>query len=300
MIRVITDSTSSIPEGIRNELGIQVLSLSINHESESFLEAEADLDAFYRNIYQMIDNIPTSSQPCPQRTAEVLAEAAAAGDQVVGVFISDKWSGTFNTVTQIAAEVAQSFPDFQYALVNSLANCMELGLAAIAAAKAARSGADLDKCVEAVHRSLKSSRILFSPESLRFLEAGGRIGHAAALIGQMVSICPILTVVDGEATTLAKTRSHRKAMDKMIKTMQADATSAGGLKEVAVHYIGSRETAAAWAKETIESLLGRPPILCPASPVIGVHVGPAVGIAYECNGPVEGKHVQAHPEVVCS
>ncbi|MDO4502968.1 MAG: DegV family protein [Coriobacteriia bacterium] len=300
MIRVITDSTSSIPEEIRTELGIQVVSLSINHGDHSFLEAEADLDAFYQDIYDFIDNIPTSSQPSPQRIAEVLSDAAAAGDPVLGVFISDRWSGTFNTVCQLAEEVATRFPGFQYALVNSLANCMELGLAAIAGAEAARDGASLDDCLAATLRSLDNSRILFSPESLRFLEAGGRIGKAAALIGNMISICPILTVVDGEATDLAKARSHKKAMSRMVKVMQEDAQAAGGLHNVAVHYIGSRDVAEQWAKDAIDPILGRPAILCPASPVIGVHVGPAVGIAYECNGPVKDKHVSARPEVVRS
>lgn len=153
MVRIITDSTSSIPQDIRAELGIEVTSLIINRNGEELVESETDLDAFYKDIYEMADNIPTSSQPPLGKVREV---------------------------------------------VESIA----------------KTGASLDDCIQAANTSLHSTRFVFAPESLLFLQKGGRIGKAAALIGNMISLTPVLTVNDGEASTFSKCRTQKKALAK--------------------------------------------------------------------------------------
>ena len=62
-----------------------------------------------------------------------------------------------------------------------------------------------------------------------------------------------------------------------------------GLKHVVVHYIGDKAPAVAWAREVVEPLIGRTVSVLPVSPVIGLHVGPAVGLAYECASALAGK-----------
>lgn len=62
-----------------------------------------------------------------------------------------------------------------------------------------------------------------------------------------------------------------------------------GLRNVAVHYIGSCVPAFEWARDVIDPLVGKTVMVLPASPVIGVHVGPAMGLAYECAAPIEGQ-----------
>lgn len=121
--------------------------------------------------------------------------------------------------------------------------------------------------------------------------------HAEQLLGGVINITPILTVKDGEAATAAKTRSQKKAMAKIVKLFEED-IAAYGLKNLVVHYIGSKIPAEKWAEEVINPLVGFKARVVPASPVIGVHVGPAVGIAYECKQRIEGKFTAATPEVV--
>ena len=297
MVRVITDSTSSIPVDVRNDLGIGRISLVISRAGRSYIEAETDLDAFYQDIYEMIDDIPTSSQPSQQDVRNVLERIQADGDDALGIFISSKMSGTFETFLRIAKEVAAEHPGFKFAAIDSMTNCMELGHSVVAGAKAAKEELGLEDCAAAVEESLHSSRFLFTPESLRFLEKGGRIGKAAALIGGVINITPILTVKDGEAATAAKTRSQKKAMAKIVKLFEED-IAAYGLKNLVVHYIGSKIPAEKWAEEVINPLVGFKARVVPASPVIGVHVGPAVGIAYECKQRIEGKFTATTPEVV--
>ncbi len=281
---------------MREELGIEALSLVINRGGRSYVEAETDLDAFYQDIYEMVDDVPTSSQPSPEDAKELLECIQADGDEALGIFISSKMSGTFETFLRIAREVAQEHPGFKFAVIDSMTNCMELGHAVLAAAQTARDGRDLQACA-AAENTLYSGRFLFTPESLRFLEKGGRIGKAAALIGNVMSIAPILTVKDGEASTAGKTRTQKRAMAKIVKIWQED-VAACGLRNLTVHYIGSKTPAEEWAEEVINPLVGFKVRVVPASPVIGVHVGPAVGIAYECAERIKDKFTDIVPEVV--
>ena len=86
-------------------------------------------------------------------------------------------------------------------------------------------------------------------------------------------------------------------MAKIVKTLEDD-ISHYGLKELTVHYIGSKVPAERWANEVINPLVGFKARVLPASPVIGVHVGPAVGIAYECNSRISNKYTFAGPEII--
>lgn len=108
---------------------------------------------------------------------------------------------------------------------------------------------------------------------------------------------PILAVKEGEAATAAKTHSQKKAVAKIVKLFEED-VAAYGLNTLVIHYIGSKIPAEKWAEEVINPLVGFKARVVPASPVIGVHVGPAVGIAYECKQRIEGKFTGPSPEVV--
>lgn len=288
MLRVITDSTVSLPADMVEEYGIEELSLFVHKDGVDHVESEMDLDEFYQDIYGMVDNIPTSSQPALGLIEARFEEAAKAGDEVLAIILSGKLSGTVETFANVAKRVTEKYPDFKCSVIDSLTTCLEEGWPVIAGAVARNAGYGLDECRKKVLESMHSTRFIFAPESLRFLEAGGRIGKASALIGNILNISPVLTVKDGFATTYGKVRTQKKAMAKMVNVFKDD-IKACGLKNIVVHYIGSKDLAEKWAREDVEPLVGEKVRVLPASPVIGVHVGPAVGLAYECCKPLPGK-----------
>ena len=156
MVRVITDSTSSIPKAILDELGIEVLSLIINRKNIEYVEADTDLDAFYQDIYDMADDIPTSSQPSPDEVKQVLEACALAHEDVLGIFISSKMSGTFESFVHLAREISSEHPTFNFIAIDSTTNCMEMGFAVIAAARAASKGCSLQECAQEAEKTLRS------------------------------------------------------------------------------------------------------------------------------------------------
>lgn len=288
MIRVITDSTASIPRAIVEGNDIEVVTMFLHYNDVEYQDATMDVDAFYQDIYEMVDNIPTSSQPSQAKLEEVFERAAAAGDDVIGVFMSSEMSGTVSGALRAARSVAAHHPEFKYRIVDTTSNSMDEGWAVLAAVAARDAGCSLDKCAEIAADAVARTRFLFTPESLRFLKAGGRIGSAAALLGSVMRLCPILTVTDGETATYAKVRTHKKALATIAAKFKSDVENYG-LKNVIVHYIGSPEEARAWAREIIEPICKHEVAVAPVSPVIGLHVGPAVGVAYECERVLPGK-----------
>ena len=297
MIRIVTDSTASIPREVAMGNNLEVVTMYLNYNGREYEDATMDVDAFYEDIQDMVDNIPTSSQPSQASLEGVFERAAEAGDEVLGIFMSSRMSGTVDGALHAARSVAARCANLRYRIVDSTSNSFDEAWAVLAAAAGRSAGCTLDQCTDIAVKSIKSSRYLFTPESLRFLKAGGRIGNASALLGSVMKLCPIITVCDGESTTFAKVRTHKRALEAIAKQFKDDIAEYG-LKNVVVHYIGSSVGAARWAHDVIEPMCGREVAVIPVSPVIGLHVGPAVAVSYECEKELPGKVTSNYPPIV--
>ena len=156
---------------------------------------------------------------------------------------------------------------------------MQLGYAALAAAKAAKSGKTIQEVVAAANEVILHSRFLFTPDTLTYLKKGGRIGNASALLGTLLQIKPILTVNDGKTTVFTKVRTKKKAIEALINGLMEDLKERD-LGEVIVHHINCPDEGTALAKKLSETL-HHPVQIQSIGPVIGAHVGPgSIGLAY--------------------
>ncbi len=278
-VSVITDSTASMPPEEIAEFGLDVVSLWVNDGDTNIADVDIDLTSFFKRL----DNIavlPTSSQPSVEALVTAFTTVIERGDDVVGVFISEQMSGTVQAARLAKQMVVEEFPAARIEIVDGRSNCMQEGYAALAAATAARAGESIERCVQAAVDTTKRTRFLFSPASLEYLRKGGRIAAASALLGGLLQLRPILTVEDGVVNTFAKVRTTSKALSEMGRQFKADVDE-HGLAQVIVHNIGDATPAIAFAREFVEPVVGGPVRVVPTSAVIGVHVGPAVGIVYE-------------------
>lgn len=278
-VQVVTDSVASIPPAYAKSLGLEVVSLFVNDGERQEADLDIDLDEFYRRLADMA-HLPTSSQPSVESLVSCFRTAVQRGQDVLGVFISGKMSGTVDTALMAADMVRSEIPGAAIEVLDSRSNSLQEGFAAIAAAKAAQAGEALERCADAARNTMARTRYLFTPQTLEYLRRGGRIGTASALIGSLLQVRPILTVQDGETTTFAKVRTQGRALAEMTRQFDDDVRRYG-LRNVAVHYISDRAAAQAYAREQIGPLVQHDVEVVPVSPVIGLHVGPAVAIVYE-------------------
>lgn len=297
MLRIITDSTASIPPSLSKDGDMSVASLYVRYDGEEHLETEMDIDAFYGTLEERIDDIPTSSQPSQHFFESFFEDAAHAGDDVLGIFISSALSGTYEGAVRAARTVQSHNIGLRCVLIDSTSTGGDEGFPVLDALEARQAGGGLEECAAAAQNAILCSRILFVPRTLEFLKAGGRIGRAAALLGSVIKIVPVITVLDGTPQVIAKVRTAKKAIAEMVKTFKDD-VEAYGLKRVMVQYIGPKTHSLDELHRTIEDFVGHPVDVMPVSPVIGVHVGPAVGISYECTQYVKGKLEMQPSELV--
>lgn len=276
-VQILTDSTSCMDEGLRKKYGIRILSLSVSFEDESFKETEISNDVFYKKMEEK--GIPKSSQPSIDDMLKEMKSVVSNGDSLLCIFISSKMSGTYSTAHVARDMVLEEYKDAKIEILDSGDNCMQLGYAAVSAAKAAKEGKSLEEVKLAAEENLKKSRFLFIPENLVYLRKGGRIGGASALIGNILKIIPILTVENGVTTVYAKVRTKKKAVTTMLNRMIEEVKSFG-IGEITVHHINCYDEAKKLAAE-IEDKLNIKPLICDIGPVIGLHVGPgSIGIVY--------------------
>lgn len=197
MIKVVTDSVASLPKELIEEENIEVVSLFLNEDGHEHVDATMDLDDFYTRIYDMADNPPTSSQPSQSTLEELFESFAKAGHEVLGIWISTGLSGAFDGVLRAARSVESRNINFKYCMIDSSSCGFDEAFPVLEGARAVREGKTLAEAAQTVLEAIKSTRFLFTPESLTFLKKGGRIGGAAALLGNLIKLAPVLTVVDG-------------------------------------------------------------------------------------------------------
>lgn len=277
-IKIVTDSTSYIPKEYVDRYDIKIVSLNVVMDGVSRREVDIDNKYFYEEMNKA-NEIPKSSQPIPEEMLNTFKDIVNCGDSIVGIFLSSKMSGTYSNANMIKNMILEDYPQSKIEILDSKTNCMQMGFSAIKAGEAAKEGKSIEEVVIIAQNVLDNSRFLFTPETLEYLKKGGRIGTAAALLGNLLQIKPILTVVDGETSVFKKVRTRKKAVNEIVESILNEIKSKE-LGDVIVHHINCEEEGMKLAK-ILESKLGKKVAIQSIGPVIGLHVGPgSIGIAY--------------------
>ncbi len=278
-VRVLTDSTADLPAELAEELGITIVRLQILFGEESY-EDGADLDSeeFFRRLQDSAE-LPTTSQPSLGQMLQVYESLAEETDQILSIHLSSGFSGTMETSRQAADAVSDSC---RIEVIDSGTVSIAMGFAVIAAARAARDGADLDACAEVARSVLSRQRLAVMLDTLEYLRRGGRIGRAQAFLGGLLRVKPILTVRDGVAFPLSRVRTRKKAIEEVLRLC----LDQGPIDEAAVMHATSPDDALALAEEIKRRQPGLPVHVGRIGPVIGAHGGPGLlGVAVVASEP---------------
>ncbi|QTE28497.1 DegV family protein [Pengzhenrongella sicca] len=274
---VVTDSTASLPPGVAQEWGIEVVPLEVMVDGARHHEG-VDLTAAELLAALSTGRTVTTSQPSPAAFARAYARAADRGArEIVSVHVSGELSGTVR-----AAELAALAARVPVHVVDSRSVAMGLGLAAVEAARvvAGATGtgaADGAAAAERARRVAASATTLFLVESLEHLRRGGRVGAAAAAMGTVLGLRPLLGVRSGRIEVVEKVRTRAAARNRLEAIAATDCLARGAAR-VVVHHLGQPDVAAALARR-LEARLGAVVSgveVSEISAVVAVHAGPGL------------------------
>ena len=216
-VKIITDSTSDIPESIISDLDIEVVPLNIHIGQDNFKHGvDIGTDEFYTKLLTGSE-LPKTSQPSPGEFLDVYNKFLDQSDAIVSIHVTSKLSGTYNSAIQAKSELNVTKP---IEVVDSATVSMALGLIVIRAAKIAKDGGTLEEVLKEIEHCSSNTEVLVVLDTLEYLEKGGRIGKARALIGSILSLKPILTVEDGIVGTFGKARTFTKAMNSLEEAIK--------------------------------------------------------------------------------
>ena len=278
-IKIIADSTCYLPQEYIDKYKISIASLNVLINGNSYRETDLSNDWFYNEMAKS-STIPTSSQPSIEELYNIVESIVKNGDDVVGIFLSSDMSGTFSTSNLVKNMIIENYPNAKIVMIDSRSNCMQAGFAVLEAAKAANENKSLDEVVSIAKNVIKNSKFIFVPETLDYLKKGGRIGSAAALLGSLLQIKPILTVEDGKTTVFTKVRTKKKAIDKIVNTV-LEQNLKSPIKGIIVHHINCQSEGQELADRLKNSVGLENVKIQSIGPIIGLHVGPgSIGVAY--------------------
>lgn len=218
VVRIVTDSTADIPVAQAEALNITIVPLTVFFGDEAYLDnVELDNAAFYRKLQESKD-LPRTSQPSPAAFEETFTRLINEGaDAIISVHLSSKLSGTYQSACTARDGLPEDLKKIPVEIIDSQSISVGMSYPIMEAAKKAHSGADLAEIKAHLLDQLARTRILAALDTLEFVKRGGRIGGARALLGNMLSFKPIISLKEGEVIPLEQPRTRNKAYTRIAQ-----------------------------------------------------------------------------------
>jgi DegV family protein with EDD domain len=266
---VVTDSTADLPDAWRERYDIEVVPLKVLFGEETFRDGvDMNNEEFFARLATST-KLPTTSAPSPGEFAELYTRLAKDHDGCISVHIGGQLSAT----AESARVGAQSVEGFPVRVIDSETVTMPMAFLCRVAAECAT----LDEATAAVEVRIPKCRVLALLDTLRYIEMGGRVSRAQAMIGTMLDLKPLLLVVDREIKPVDRVRTRSRAIPRMVEFFEKDLP----VEHVAVVHAQAPEEAERIAADLRQRLPGLEVPVGQIGCVLGTHTGPkALGVVY--------------------
>ncbi len=276
MVHIVTDTTSGLPEDVAWQYDIPIIPQVINFGQESYLECvEMNSKQFMEKLLASTE-LPRTAAPPPELFRPHFERFAAGGKSILCIHPSSKLSGTVRSATVARAE----FPQADIRVMDTGTIGGPLAWMVIRAARWAAEGLDADTIWARLEDLKTRMRIYFTVDTLEYLQRGGRIGGAKALLGNLLQIRPILTIQDGQIEPLANERTRKRAL-KYIMGLAGELAPRGGEPMFSIMHAAAPDVAQELALELGEQFGDVQVLVMDLVPAIVTHGGPgAMGLSF--------------------
>ncbi|GAC1405035.1 MAG: DegV family protein [Ktedonobacteraceae bacterium] len=275
-VRILTDSTADIPPALAESLGITVVPLTVFFGEEAYLDGiDMDTATFFRRL-QTSKTLPRTSQPSPGAFQEEFIRLIKEGaNGIIAILLSSKLSGTYQSACTARDTLPEEYKQVPIEILDSESISVGISYTTMRAAEEAKQDASLETIKAHALDRLARTRILFALDTLEYLSKGGRIGGASALVGNILSIKPILSFKEGLVVPIERPRTRTKAYARIAQLV----AEVGSLESATI--VESDAEVGQQLGEALKSVYKGDVPRYNFGPVIGTYSGPHVaGVAF--------------------
>lgn len=276
-VAIITDSNSGITQMAAKELGIYVLPMPFTMEEQEFFE---DISLTQEQFYEKLENDTeiATSQPSPESVTKLWDDVLQEYEEIVHIPMSSGLSGSCQTAILLAEDY-----DGRVQVVNNQRISVTQRQSALDAKKLADQGKSAAEIADVLMATKMDSSIYIMVDTLKYLKKGGRVTPAAAAIGEILRIKPVLQIHGEKLDAFAKARNMKAAKTIMVNAIKKDITDNLGFIPnvedeqapwIAMAHTQNEEEAAKWREELAEEFPGYEIHIDPLSLSIACHIGP--------------------------
>ncbi len=279
-IQIVTDAGADLTRQEQAQYGIDIIPIRISTEKQEYLSG---VDMFSDEFYALLeetDEIPRTSQPSTAEIYDVFRRHIDAGKQVLAISLSADASGIYNNMNLAKSMILEETPDAVIEVVNSGRFAYIYGKASILASQLAKEGCEIDEIVQKITAFMDGYGVFAIPQSLTYLEKGGRINKASLIFGNLLDITPVLTIQNGLMEAVGKVRGRKKLAKKMVQYLAEHVPDQSGKKLIVVH--GKMDAETEELKQLLlEAYPGATIETAKVGPTIATHIGPVFAVFYE-------------------
>jgi DegV family protein with EDD domain len=276
-IKIVTDSICDVPKNYADRYGIRVMPLTVHFGNISYVDGiDLTLEEFLEKL-EKAEALPTTSQVTPGDFFEAYKEEIAAGNKVISIHASSHLSGTYNSA--VIAKEQMAGADIH--VIDTMGISLGAGLLAIKAVRLAEEGMEAEDIVKQIEVSKQKMKYILVLDTLKYLQKGGRISLSASVLGSILSVKPIITVVNGKLELFEKARGMKKAISAVVSKIKEGGWSLDG-KVVGINHITNLESRDILEEQLRKEFNIKEFIRGEAGSVIATHGGPcAVAVHFE-------------------
>lgn len=268
-IAVITDSSAVLHQDILAKENVFVLPISVTIDDESYIEGQnLTAEEFYQKMASS-NELPKTSQPSLLELEEILASLSEKGyTHAIGLFLSSGISGFYQNIHYLQEE----FEGLTVAFPDTKITSAPLGMMVENVVKWAEAGQSFEEILSKLEQQIQKTTAFIMVDDLNHLVKGGRLSNGAALIGNLLSIKPILYFTDeGKIEVFEKVRTEKKAIKRLLEILQEQTQD--GNYQIAIIHANAPEKAQDFKQALEETgVFSQLPIVTFGS-VIGTHLG---------------------------
>ena len=276
---IVSDSSCDLPDELIKENNIKVVPFYVSLDGNDYLKERVNLQVrdFYEKMVNESNLNPKTTLPSVADYEDVFEEQIKAGNSIICVCITSKFSGSYNSASVAKENCLEKYPNAKITVLDSMVNTGVQGLLVLEIARMKRDGKTYDEAIKLANAMRKTGRIFFTVGNLEYLRKGGRIGKLVGIVGATLKIKPIIVLRDGEifsaGISFTRKKSFLKATDAALNYFKENKENPDDYQFI-TGYGYDIEEGKLYNEKLKEILKREDVLLIQIGATIGVHTGP--------------------------